>query len=375
MFVIYDRLDARGNSMNKFAVKTFVLLGLMFCATGALSAKAAKVSVTTTVDEINQHGNTYLTIKPSVFSAKGFSVSDIVTVTVGAKKIDMPICRSYSDVNSGEYLLRLTDESICLAINMGNFAQNTGAELDMQITITMKQQYGYLTQYHQRILKSTENRSDYASDEVFANFREVTVGNILSGRLYRSSSPIEQNARAPYASKLAQTAGVATVINITDSEESAAALVKANPYYASLVQNGAVQFEEMAVSYSDDTFNSQLKEILTFMAEHDGPYLIHGKNGQNRTGTVVALLEALCGATVSEITTDYMTSYENYYGIKKDSTQYKEMTKTIEAMFQTLNGGKKVQEKGAQKVVEKYLLQTVGLTQSQIDAIKAKLTK
>ena len=37
--------------------------------------------------------------------------------------------------------------------------------------------------------------------------------------------------------------------------------------------------------------------------------------GKDRTGYVCALLEGLCGATYEEIVTDYLITYDNYYGV------------------------------------------------------------
>lgn len=361
--------------MKKFTLKILTALAVLLCSASAFAfaAKATKAAVTTTVTEINQHGNTYLTIRPSLFSAKGFSISDIVTVTINGKKWDMPICKNYSDVDTGAMLLRLTDDSVCLAINMGDFAKEAGAEMNMEVTITMKQQYGYLTQFHQRLLKSTDVRSDYSSDEVFANFREVTAGKIAAGRLYRSPSLIEPTTRAPYVLKLAQQAGIKTIVDIANSKENALKMGANNAFFKSLDAQGNVYYCEMAISYADEAFAAKLKEALVFISEHEGPYLIQGKDGQNRVGIICAMIEALNGATLKEINDDYMQSYINYYGIKSDSTQYKEILKTITAMFETLNNGAKVTDKNVQKVVEKYLLQTVGLTQAQIDAVKAAL--
>ena len=365
----------RGTKMKKFTLKILTALVVLLCSASAFAfaAKATKAAVTTTVTEINQHGNTYLTIRPSLFSAKGFSISDIVTVTINGKKWDMPICKNYSDVDTGAMLLRLTDDSVCLAINMGDFAKETGATVDMEVAITMKQQYGYLTQFHQRLLKSTDVRSDYASDEVFANFREITAGKIAPGKLYRSSSLIEPTARSPYALKLAQNMGIKTIVDIANSQENALKMAANNDFFKALDASGNVYYCEMAISYTDEAFTSKLKEALIFMTEHEGPYLIQGKDGQNRVGIVCAIIEALNGATLKEINDDYMQSYVNYYGIKSDSTQYTEILKTITALFETLNNGAKVTDKNVQKVVEKYLLQTVGLTQVQVDALKVAL--
>jgi hypothetical protein len=37
--------------------------------------------------------------------------------------------------------------------------------------------------------------------------------------------------------------------------------------------------------------------------------------GKDRTGYVCALLEGLCGATYEEMVADYLTTYDNFYGV------------------------------------------------------------
>ena len=70
-----------------------------------------------------------------------------------------------------------------------------------------------------RQLKRTNNREDYSTDEVFANFRSVAVGRMGTGTYYRSSSPVnDELGRAFYADSLAKAAGIKTVINLADSQ-------------------------------------------------------------------------------------------------------------------------------------------------------------
>ena len=58
------------------------------------------------------------------------------------------------------------------------------------------------------------------------------------------------------------------------------------------------------------------------MAAHPGPYLIHCKEGKDRTGFVCALLECLMGASADEVIGDYMLTYRNFYGVQPGSTAY-----------------------------------------------------
>ena len=86
-----------------------------------------------------------------------------------------------------------------------------------------------------------------------------------------------------------------------------------------------------------------------------------------------ALLEALCGATLEEIKTDYMMSFENYFGVQKGTEQYDTIGNVILDTLKTINGGKTVTDNNVGKVVENYLRTTVGLTREQIAALKAVL--
>ena len=56
------------------------------------------------------------------------------------------------------------------------------------MTLHEKQKYATV----QKALSATytNNRSDYASDEVFVNFRPMKGGNLAEGVMYRSASPI-----------------------------------------------------------------------------------------------------------------------------------------------------------------------------------------
>jgi len=59
------------------------------------------------------------------------------------------------------------------------------------------------------------------------------------------------------------------------------------------------------------------------MIEKEGPVYIHCLEGKDRTGFVCFLLEALAGASYSEMKKDYMLTYKCYYKITEDGTPKK----------------------------------------------------
>ena len=109
------------------------------------------------------------------------------------------------------------------------------------------------------------------------------------------------------------------------------------------------------------------------MGQHEGPFYVHCNEGKDRAGMVAAVLEALMGATVTQVADDYMLSYVNYFNVKKTDARYPVIAKIITDMFVQMNGGKAVTNANLKAVAENYLTKTVGLTTSQLNTLKQKL--
>ena len=355
-------------------VKKSVILSFVFIFVCASLFSAGKSEIQTEVVSVDKHGNVNLSVKGSSFPARGFGASDIVNVKIGSYKFTSPIVQNYSDVNNGEFLLRLNGDEVSLAINMGNFSEKTNSKVGDKVTITMKEKRGYLTTYQLRSLKRDDEREHYSSDETFANFRPVEIGKIAKGRLYRSTNPIESDFHASYAASLMENAGVNLVLNLADTKEVALDRMSSSSYYKNLADNGNVIFLNMGSSFTSDDFISKLHDALAFIASNPGKtYYIHGKEGKNRTGYVSAVLAALNEASLEEITNDYMLSFKNYYGVEEGSQQYNELAKSVNYIFSNMNDGKMPSEKNLQRTVKKYLVTTVGLTEDEVLALEKNL--
>ncbi len=317
-------------------------LALCFCMLFSTAVHAEEATISGSVVEVQKYGNLVMDFAPADMLDAGFAVGDILTITAGENELEAPLCTSYSDVDTGSLVIRLTDTQVIVAINMGNFSTTYGTVEGDTVTFTLKQAKGYLEEYTVRQLTRTNERADYPSDEVFANFRNVTTSNIAEGVLYRSSSPANNEiGRAAYADALAEEAGIATVINLADSAESIASYRGmedfASDYYADLYDNGHVITLNMGVDLKSDDFKTKLAEGFNFMAENDGPFLIHCTEGKDRAGFACAVIELAMGASLDEAVEDYMTTYENYYGVEKGSEQYELIAKSnIRASIATI---------------------------------------
>ena len=233
-------------------------------------------------------------------------------------------------------------------------------------------------------LQHSDDRADFESDEVFANFRSVQAGNIKNNILYRSASPVDNSYnRAAYADKLSKDAGIKFILDLSDDEEKIAGYMAGpdfqSDYFKSLYENGNVALVRLRSDYTSEGYAEKTAEALRALSDAEGPFLIHCSEGKDRTGFVCVLLEALCGADYGEIKEDYMITYENYYGIEKDSgrADYNALVKgLLKPMLQTIVGSEDADVKNANlKDGAERFLKEGGMTDSEIEKLRKRLTE
>ena len=171
----------------------------------------------------------------------------------------------------------------------------------------------------------TDKRSDYPSDAVFANFYEVTGGDIAPGVLYRSFSPLnnpQKAQRSAYVDALAEEAGIQFEIALSYTEDMIrSALDMIHGYCADLCKNGNYVAPGMGYLYFQQ--KEKTTEVLRAIIDNNGPYLIHCNVGRDRTGYTVLLLQALCGCTAEEMRECEARAFCNLYHIEPDSKEYR----------------------------------------------------
>ena len=169
-----------------------------------------------------------------------------------------------------------------------------------------------------------ENRSEYESDEAFGNFRAI-----IPGRLYRSANPLFLNEKGAAIRELMDEAGIQTVLNLSyDPEELFGAFLDESLgmcCYKKDYDAGNVFTVKMAFDFYSEEFGRQMAEGLSFLAEHDPPYLFHCMGGWDRTGFFATILEMLMGWDKEEIIRDYMLTYTNYHGIQEGTDAYNQL--------------------------------------------------
>ncbi|WFA10098.1 tyrosine-protein phosphatase [Tissierella sp. Yu-01] len=370
---------------SKRFISLLLVAVMLFSLSFTALAESNYADVVGTVAEVQKYGNLTMDIEPKALYDAGYELGDMLKVTVGEHILEIPFCTSYSDVDTGSLVVRDDQDSnlLVVAINMGNFSTTYNAVVGDEVTFSMLEKEGYLAEYLLRQLTRTYERDDYETDYIYANFRSITTTGVTPGILYRSSSPINNELnRAAYADKLAEAAGIKTVLNLADSKEEIEGYIAsedfASDYYKSLYDDGKVILLNMDVNISGEDFGQKLAEGLRFLIKNEGPYLVHCNEGKDRAGFVSALLEALMGASFDEIVDDYMTTYENYYKLEKGSEQYNSVAESnIVASLTTvvagLEKGSDVSNVDFAKAAENYL-KKIGMTSDEIAVLKEKLS-
>ena len=386
---------------------SLIILALCFtvsCATRVTTEPVVEEvkALESSVSDIQKYGNLVLSITKSDMNSINAEYGDVFTISFNDQALQAPYCTSYSDVDLGNLVLRNDGDVMILAINMGDFASTYGIATkvtnpdktyewvfeegkkleDVTLSLVLSGKGEYRDQYLIHQLSRTNDRNDYSSDAVFANFRGIKGGNLGSDALYRSSSPVNNEiGRAMYADKLAEENKINTVMNLADSSDAVEGYFKeegfASPYYKSLYERGQVIALNMGVSFKTREFQLALVEGLTFLSLNEGPYLVHCNEGKDRAGFTSALLSALMGLSYEEIAADYMTSYENYYHVEKGTEQYEAVKRSnIDSMLSFIAG---VEADNLSNVdlsvkAEEFLL-AIGMEKANIDTLKSKLSK
>jgi hypothetical protein len=215
---------------------------------------------------------------------------------------------------------------------------------------------------------------DFLPPDNNANFREIRLGSIAPGILYRSSHPVPNGEQNKEAVLLASQARIACVLNLADNTAELHKAASMCPWYRKLVHSGRAAALNMDFNFASRKFAAKLGYGIKFMLDHDGPYLIHCFAGFDRTGFVSMVLEALMGATMLEITDDYLLSYgTGFYSAVNDGDS--EDAQVVLEQLRLMNMGQPIMDENLQAGAKRYLTQKAGLTEAEIVGLKEKLGK
>lgn len=335
-------------------------------------------------------GKMYLNYPADSFLTR-FEIGDIVTVAInGYDTLEMPVAESSSDVPIAGFLvaaIKGSDQLVLTAhyAQMSDVLGITAENAPLQVSISMKEKGGYLLGLD--IMRNTQNMDTYLeaypdlSIEEFANFREVHTTGMGEHKLYRSSSPIYLYlGRNYYVDSLAQAAGVTTFINLADSESSA---YSNKGYETTYYSTQNIIFLGVPPEFFSEIFKVGLVIGFRYMIEHEGPYLVHCTYGMDRTGFMIAVLEALMGATAEEIQDDYAKTFSNYFTVvngkqvalnEQQIDFFKAVVlRNLKAVYHAEGIDVPDTEPNDWTAATENYLEKLGMTQEEISALKERL--
>ena len=347
-----------------------------------------------------EFGGVYIDLTIDQFNALGFSYGDSVDVSFsnGEKIFGIPYYNGYYTQNGQALVVAYPGYPfVKVCINNGNdlYVAYNLSENDT-CSITLKQKAAFKDIQDARDIHYEDDRSKFTTDAEFANFRNISVGNLLENKFYRSASPCDnQHNRAPYVDTLIHGVGVQFILNLADNDAKIQGYIAKDdfnsPYFKSLYETGKVTPIALNMNYGDDVqptllmgtklgdtaFKNKVIGGFRSLMQSDGPYLIHCTEGKDRTGFICMLIEALAGATYQEIVDDYMITYDNYYKITKtkDPTKYNTIVnELLNPMIESVVGNSSVDYKTVSLVpYAKAWLTNGGMTQTELDTLMTKL--
>lgn len=366
-----------------------LILALLLCFAALTSCgKAEKPELkSSAVTHETKFGGVYFDKTIEEFNALGFEYGDSVNIAFSNGKTleDIPYYNGYY-VDIGEAVLVAYPgyPYIDAMINYGDDLF-VALELDENCTadITLCERGKYLAVQKARDIQYSDEQGEQ-SDIVFANFRAVNMGDLKKDVLYRSASPCnDEHNRASVTDRLAAEAKIGFMLNLSDNESDILGFIAAetfdSPYFLSLFTSGKVAPLGLSANFKSESFGEKLAQGLEAVAQSEGPVLIHCVEGKDRTGYVLMLLEALCGATYGEIVDDYMLTYDNYYGINKtsDPERYDIIKeKNLDVMISYMTGTPA--EDGFENVdlakSARALLIKTGMTEDSVNRLYSRLT-
>lgn len=346
------------------------------------------ISLKLDVSQDEKFDTVYLNMTIEDFLAAGFQFGDSCDVSFsnGLSFEDIPLYNGYY-VRPGDPLVIGYPGYPYIGVTLKNNGlwTQSGLKNGDSGTVTLREAGKYLDVQETLNQTYSNDRKDYGDDVTFANFRALSGGKMKEGFAFRGASPVDnEKNRAAYVDTLIKENDVRFILDLADSEDDLLGFINeedfCSDYTKSLVDSGSVALLDMNADYSADTFKGKLASGLKKMLSAEGKVYIHCLEGKDRTGFVCTLLEALSGAGYDEMCSDYMKTYENYYRVtpdKKPEAYNAIVDLYFNAFLEYLHGTDNLEELQKADYVldaENYLLDA-GMTQEEIDALKALLTE
>ena len=254
--------------MKNGTIKLISALLALVCVLGALSACKKNTPAVSGLGVIHEpeFGGVYIKITIDDFNAKGLEYGDSVKVEFsnGCVLDDLPYYNGYYTLTGSPLLIAYPGyDYVKAAINNGDdLWVVAGLKETDTVSVTLCESGKYAAIQNARNISYLDERERFPSDEVFANFRNITVGNIKPGVVYRSASPCDnQHNRATYTDALMRAAGVSCILDLADSDEKIQKYISTDgfscEYFMTVYENAGVIPLALNMNYSSAEFKAR----------------------------------------------------------------------------------------------------------------------
>ena len=110
-------------------------------ATVSGTAESTAETLNAKVTEVEKFGNVVLDLSEERLYQAGYQVGDLLSLKLKDEELSLPLCTSYSDVDTGKLLFRddTGKKRLLVAINMGNFAKNYHVSVGDELRFSLKE--------------------------------------------------------------------------------------------------------------------------------------------------------------------------------------------------------------------------------------------
>lgn len=354
-------------------------VGCKFTQNNKLQKTNSTFMISCKIENIDVLGDAVLNVSSQEFNETGFSLGDSINISFsnGYTLSDIPYYNDFYGMR-GDIMIADINNVIKIGGQYYNFAQASGIYENLDVKITLNEKQRYLSTMNLYYLKISNNLSDYPSVIQFINAREIQIGKIKKGTLFRSTSPFnDKYNRQKETGEFIKVNKIHTILNLADTHENIEKYKNIPEHTLDVYKSGNVIISGVGINFYTDEFCNQLTNALKKFIEKKGPYLIHCTLGRDRTGFVCLLLEALMEGTYNEIVDDYMLSFYNLHQLDKNIQSekynlYKEEVDDIIKYLCKVETNEALTKEKLQNSAERYLLNG-GMSIAEISKLKSLL--
>lgn len=368
---------------------------LLFAGTIALvhTADDQKDSFQITITGITSMGNYELDLTDGIVNAHNMKFGEVIELDFGFQQCSGVLTTQFNGAPLfGVFINQDVDATYSLGLYCFSVTNVLPDMVGKKFTLThdgtMSKQATSIPKY---IAGYSDNPEDFSTPEIYANFREITVGDIKPGMMYRSASPYpyQGSQRFAYVDEILENTGVDRLLLMNINLEDAKKYCPDEcDYTQSLLDADMVYARHLSPALF--CHNDQVQYVMDTVIDSEGSIAVSCALGKDRTGYYVAMLEALAGASYREIREDYMVTMYNLYGITEEEAEYEALaTMFIDPAFYIMEHlellddplgvdwsqlDMDVDSVDAYTCVYNYLTQHVGMSDERVHALVERLT-